>query len=734
MKQQYVIPKANYGSLISMGIKAVTGMAKRRKEKKLRAEIEKEEQQILMASNLAEDNAILEDYPTSGLNNYGYYMANGGLARVGDPPTKKKSTNNEFSSMVIDDYNKLNIKKANLQKEINDKNTSFIRKRNAQQELNVVNKYLTETPSLVDYAAYIDGARLGIMANGGNMSLSPNIQTMGGDLVPTASGMDKAIGNTHEESKIDNTKGIKLLENGIPKVEIEDDEMIKNGQMVFSDRLKFDKNNTYAQKAEKLSKRRRKLENKLTETLDSRSKNTLERQVVGLDAKENDLFLHQEIKKVKKGITNESTTMEMGGNPTIGRFMTALDEGQKIREITKESVRAKMRAGQPLAKMNWTNIGRHAFDGTKDLLNNNKKVEALDTTNLEQGIDTTNVSTEVPTITQEEMDKMYNSITPTQSNMRKGGILKRKKGGIIPKANNGIYIDPETGDPIKYYNPETGMDEIDYAYMTGASNTKLSDNPYYQRPVENAEGTEEKQGINWKKIGETADKFVPYADNLVNAYLTSKTPKVRKPNLQRSTSLNTTHNINPALSQVRESVASISDDIVNNTSNSNVARAQLAKIKLAGMTQGNNLLTQKENIENQLKNQQTLNNQGIQAQNLAKLDRFGEAQTMRELGIQSAISRNVTDAVDDYKMSEETKAKEQYQAEQLFTEVLKYNDTGTALRSLLVNPYALERMKNDPTQLDAVANVALSKKVDGTYMNEKAANQFLALFPQYNVQ
>lgn len=79
--------------------------------------------------------------------------------------------------------------------------------------------------------------------------------------------------------------------------------------------------------------------------------------------------------------------------------------------------------------------------------------------------------------------------------------------------------------------------------------------------------------------------------------------------------LNTTYNINPQLSSIREAEARQFKDIDQNTTSSNVALARKQAARLNSLSQKNELYGQKENIENQLINQDVLNKQQVSAIN-----------------------------------------------------------------------------------------------------------------------
>lgn len=168
-----------------------------------------------------------------------------------------------------------------------------------------------------------------------NLPSQTGLATKGGDLKGLASGTDLAVGNTHEQSTIDNTSGIKVAQNGKVLAEVEDGEVIKEG-LVFSDRLKHDGKHTYAKTAESLAKERGKLETQLASVRDRRKRNSLERQISILNTKEKDLYVQQEASKAMEAQANndgnnvppvpsedsslsgEPTEMAKGGNLLTG--------------------------------------------------------------------------------------------------------------------------------------------------------------------------------------------------------------------------------------------------------------------------------------------------------------------------------------------------------------------------------------------------------------------------------
>lgn len=127
-------------------------------------------------------------------------------------------------------------------------------------------------------------------------------QTKGGNLIPIGDGVEEAVGNYHNEETIDGVSGIQLSKNGEPVAEIENKEVVVDGDTVYSHQLKYDGKQSYADKMRKITAKRNKLEKEQNTTKDKRVKNTIERKLAGLNMAEEALFTHQEHRKYAEGI------------------------------------------------------------------------------------------------------------------------------------------------------------------------------------------------------------------------------------------------------------------------------------------------------------------------------------------------------------------------------------------------------------------------------------------------
>ena len=161
-------------------------------------------------------------------------------------------------------------------------------------------------------------------------------QTKGGNLVPIGDGVEEAVGNQHNEEKIDGVSGIQLSKNGEPVAEIENKEVVVDGDTVYSHQLKYDGKQSYADKMRKITAKRNKLEKEQNTAKDRRIKNTIERKLAGLNMAEEALFTHQEHRKYAEGIKVADSFAFGGKLPKFsggGNIFTDTNNGKKYRLV-----------------------------------------------------------------------------------------------------------------------------------------------------------------------------------------------------------------------------------------------------------------------------------------------------------------------------------------------------------------------------------------------------------------
>lgn len=186
------------------------------------------------------------------------------------------------------------------------------------------NKFTSDAQYMEDYNVNGD---LGVeyYAKGGQLSPSStkgNLDATGGNLIPLNSNTQVASGNTHGENTIDGEYGITLNNGQEDIAEIEDKEVIVDDQMVFSDRLKYNKGVTYAKKAKQIATKAGKLEERLNKINNSRERNSIERQLAGTTMANRALFADQEATQIREG-KGELDKLAYGG-PILPDFKNTL--------------------------------------------------------------------------------------------------------------------------------------------------------------------------------------------------------------------------------------------------------------------------------------------------------------------------------------------------------------------------------------------------------------------------
>lgn len=198
-----------------------------------------------------------------------------------------------------------NNKNNRLQQEQQERSNKLVTNQKLVQDQQVLENFDTQGKSLNSL----------YLMKGGNLA-TPSHYTRGGDLNPISSNSEEAVGNKHSETTIDDTSGIKLSNDTGVVAEVEDKEIIKDGQKVYSDKLKPKGSNmTYAVMQKKYAMKKNKKEEMLSKGNISKIKeNTLKRELLGLSKKEDDLFNDQEYSKKEQGIEPETTKLMEGGH------------------------------------------------------------------------------------------------------------------------------------------------------------------------------------------------------------------------------------------------------------------------------------------------------------------------------------------------------------------------------------------------------------------------------------
>ena len=413
-------------------------------------------------------------------------------------------------------------------------------------------------------------------------------QTKGGNLVPIGDGVEEAVGNYHNEENIDGVSGIQLSKNGEPVAEIENKEVVVDGDTVYSHQLKYDGKQSYADKMRKITAKRNKLERKQEEVKDRRVKNSIERQLAGLNMAEEALFTHQEHRKYAEGIKVADSFAFGGKLPKFnngGNVFTYTTNGKKYRLVN----------------------GKKQYFIDFDPIKTAKEEEiALNTALNKKDVD-------------------WNASTLNMQPLVTTGAGEVAKARAVAGATTGAVLIPGAGEVVKAVGATTTG--------VGATTTGV--------------GATTAKGIG-SQIGSAALQLAPMLiDNIGNFLLTKNTPKLPTPLLNKVEPLETKVNVNPQLAEIRRTNKAVKDNILFNTSNSNNAKNNLVVTALAGNRQTNEILGGKENQEIALKNADHQNKQMVANTNNATMNEYRFREYQRSNDIRSQHSANLADLSKD---------------------------------------------------------------------------------------
>jgi len=232
-----------------------------------------------------------------------------------------------------------------------------------------------------------------------------------------------------------------------------------------------------------------------------------------------------------------------------------------------------------------------------------------------------------------QLDKAENALFAKQENSKKGG---KKDGRAIPKAGFGDFIG---------------------------------------------------KAFSKKNLKGTAESLIPAIDNIGNAIINANTPKIQGPSLTRRKAGKTTVNVNPQLAETQRAVNDVAGNVQQNTSNSAVARSNIASARLKGANQKGRILAGKENAETALINAENDKQARVNASNADKVDRNNMQQTQRADAVGARTSANLANLAGDFIDKKNFDSKEAYNKDRVDIAKQMYNK-GTTARAdaLLASP------------------------------------------------
>lgn len=187
-------------------------------------------------------------------------------------------------------------------------------------------------------------------------------KALGGKMIPLASNIEVANGDTHQEdTNNDGLKGITLLDkSGKPRAEIEDKEVVIDGDKVASDRVMATPTTTVAEEIIKLGKLQGKYES-MMKTTDDAKKGTATRMIQRTKARIDNLYNSQPKVQEQQNNTdygNSNRIMAFGGDIGDTNYIRYDEDGNPI-----------------TSDMEFNNTSSNQF---KDVANTEKSMNFLD--------------------------------------------------------------------------------------------------------------------------------------------------------------------------------------------------------------------------------------------------------------------------------------------------------------------------------------------------------------------
>lgn len=513
---------------------------------------------------------------------------------------------------------------------------------------NMIDKQALLNYDINGQTLYDPTRNLGTFSKGGSLT-SPSFKgkylATGGDLTSLNSRTEVAEGNTHGEKTIDGEYGI-TLSNGIePVAEIEDQEVLVDNDKVYSDRLMYDKTSSYADKAKQIAKKAGRLETKLNNTTDTKSRNGYERALAGTKMAEEALFAHQEETKLNEGM------QEIENLPTTAVMANGGEIDPPNNNLLKKGIDFI--------------IDQNSLIGLVNSYDNNSRYKTQDFIGLLPG----GVAT-LADQTLEIADKERSNIHKFKFNQNKGKKLQPKSLPINIKVKDSYA----SGGRLPLDGTEGTISNADFAKSIGMFTPKSIDNNYGSDP---------------SFIEQIAPSLI---DNVGNYLINQNTPSLPKPIYNNAPALETNVNVNPQLSAINNTVGSVTNSILGNTNNSNTARANITSAKLKGLQSKLGVLGEQENLERGLRNQDVMQRSQVNASNNAMSDQYNMNNFIRTNDIQSRTSANLGNLSEDIDRTLNRRDQDQYYNNILLADILD-DPTGEKIRTANRNPELFKSAK-----------------------------------------
>jgi len=245
-------------------------------------------------------------------------------------------------------------------------------------------------------------------------------------------------------------------------------------------------------------------------------------------------------------------------------------------------------------------------------------------------------------IAQEEMKKEQGIQNPNKQQSTEkfamGGNLDDKKSPLILDDTNSMFDDG-------VYNKNKSSFSIDTISPIVANRNLMAGKPVGYKGALDTENSNTETSDSSNDFLNKVATPLSFLDNIYNASIINKRPAVPNPVLTKAANLNTTYNIRPQLEENNKQLNYLYKNLDTNLANPQTVAANKAAGYAVNIEQANKLQGEKANIETNLKNQNLLNEQGVQANNNALVNQNNLDKMVAKDNKLTDSSENVANAV-----------------------------------------------------------------------------------------
>jgi hypothetical protein len=231
-------------------------------------------------------------------------------------------------------------------------------------------------------------------------------------------------------------------------------------------------------------------------------------------------------------------------------------------------------------------------------------------------------------------------------------------------------------------NPAADLKSFPIRYVPTATTPSVGKIDYKSTfEPKQEEPSTDNTGKNINAMYDIAGSVLPFVDNIVNARNIKKTPEVPVPEPFKAVPLITDLNYSPAYANIDRSLQTGLRGVGQYGSGLGNILSNRSKLFTDALVAKGNIAAEEINREVQLKNQSRLNSQGVGMQNTAQTNNYNTMVMQRKAEIISKMSENMAEAVEDALLLVRERNMKEYDKKRFELIKKKYKQTGVLDRA-----------------------------------------------------